>query len=148
MDERKCIIPDGVHVQGSIISDTDIEIYGEVEGNVEAKGSLYLDGIVRGKKIIVQSMHMHKGVIHANVECTEELVLEQRAVVIGDIRANVATIAGSVKGHIEAENELYIKNTAIISGAADSTNVYIDLGATCDITLYDSHSDELSFKIF
>lgn len=146
--QKICVIPEGVHIQGKIIARSDLEMTGEIEGDVEVSGCLTFDGTIRGNYVKADYIDMVSGVIHGNVECTEEIKIGSNAVVIGDIKTKYAKVYGAIKGHILVEEDLQICKSAVISGTIDATNVNIELGATCNISMHDSNSDELSFKIF
>lgn len=146
--QKICVIPEGVHIQGNVIARSDLEITGEIEGDVEVSGYLTFDGTIRGNYVKADYIDMVSGVIYGDVECGEEIKIGSKAVIIGDVKARYAKVYGAVKGHIQAEEDLQICKSAVISGTIDATNVNIELGATCNISLHDSNSDELSFKIF
>lgn len=143
-----CTIPKGVHIKGNIISHMDLELTGDIEGDVEVYGSLAVDGTIRGNYVKAENLDLANGVIYSDVECTGELKLGQNAVVIGNIKTGLGKIYGAVKGHIEAEKDLHVFKTAVVSGTIDATNVNIEFGVVCDIDMHDSHSDQLSLKIF
>ena len=143
-----CTIPRGVHIKGTIKSHMDLEITGEIEGDVEVSGCLVVDGTIRGRLVKAENLDIVSGIIYADVECSEELKLGKNAVIMGNIKARYGKIYGAVKGHIEAENDLLVFKTAVISGTIDATSVTIEFGAACEIDMHDSHSDQLSFKIF
>lgn len=146
--QKICVIPDGVHIQGNVIARSDLELTGEIEGDVEVSGYLTFDGTIRGKYVKADYIDMVSGVIYGDVECTEEIKIGSNAVIIGDVKTKYAKVYGAIKGHILAEEDLQICKSAVISGTIDATNVNIELGATCNISMHDSNSDELSFKIF
>lgn len=143
-----CTIPKGVHIKGNIKSDMDLEITGEIEGDVEVLGCLVIDGTIRGKLVKAENLDIESGIIYADVECSGELKLGQNAVIIGNVKSFSGKIYGAIKGHIEADKDLHVYKTAVVSGTVDATNIDIEFGAACEIDMHDSHSDQLSFKIF
>lgn len=83
-----------------------------VEGNINSKGDLRIDGTING-----------------NLVSTSRVVIGSKAVVVGNINAANAIIEGKVNGNVSVDAVLYLKGTAIIEGDIEMQKLMVENGA-------------------
>lgn len=129
--EETAIITKGLMVVGDLNSRGSIELLGSVEGNVTCRGKLTVSGSITGN---TKSMEIfaNNARIDGNIESTGSVKIGQGTVVIGNINATSAVIAGAVKGDIDVHGPVIVDESAIVVGDIKSRTVQINNGATID----------------
>lgn len=89
----------------------------EIKGEINAPGSIRIDGRVEGKLLI-------KG----------DLVIGEKGYVKGEVNAENLILAGKIEGNIDARGRLEIKSTGTMSGDACCSVISIEEGAYLDGT--------------
>lgn len=124
-------ITKGTTVKGNILTDGGIDLIGTVEGDVECKGKLIIGGCVKGT--------VKSGEIYANAAKIEGETISDGSVkigvgsvVIGNITAASAVIAGAVNGDIDVKGPVIVDSTAVIMGNIKSRSVQINNGAVIE----------------
>ncbi len=145
---EKSYIPKGMKIKGDVISDGDLLLAGEVDGNVQIEGILELEGVIRGHDLKVGRIELAEGVIESNIECLDHIGIGSGVTIIGDIKAKAADVDGAVLGNLDIEGDVRVGSTAVIEGKVLTKNISIDLGAVCDIDLKDSYSDSRAADFF
>ena len=97
-DNQKTIVREDLKIKGNIFEKEDIQINGEVEGNVKA----------------------------------ENLRLEDKGKINGNINSLVSELEGTVKGDIES-SKVHISSTGDIEGTIKQKTLSIDEGAKLKI---------------
>ena len=129
--EETAIITKGLTVVGELNSRGSIDLLGYVEGNVTCRGKLTVSGSIAGN---TKSMEIfaNNARIDGNIETTGSVKIGQGTVVIGNINATSAVIAGAVKGDIDVHGPVIVDESAVIVGDIKSRTVQINNGATID----------------
>lgn len=164
--EAETVIGEGCTVEGNIVCDGSVSVFGKVEGNVTANGIIVVtdtgavygnldanDGnvIVNGK-IKADSIRCKRAdFVSAKAMC-ETVIAEGRvsvsngSVVVGNIEAKEATIEGALKGNISAEGSVSVRRKAIIKGNISATSINIEPGAFVDGVLQQRFPDNVDLK--
>lgn len=129
--EETAIITKGLTVIGDLNSRGSIDLLGAVEGNVACRGKLTVSGSITGN---TKSMEIfaNNARIDGNIETTGSVKIGQGTVIIGNISATSAVIAGAVKGDIDVHGPVIVDESAVIIGDIKSRTVQINNGATID----------------
>lgn len=122
------VIAAGMTVAGDIISEGSVEIIGCVNGNVDIQGKLSIKGFITGNakapEICAEGARINGEII------SDGLVrIGDSCVVIGNIYAASAVIAGAVKGDIDVKGPVVLDSSAIVKGNIKSKTVQINNGA-------------------
>lgn len=129
--DETAVITEGMMITGDMISKGSIEILGKVKGNVEVLGKLNVSGTVEGDskaaEVFADSAH-----ITGKVVATGTIKIGQNSVIIGDIAATSAVIAGAVKGDIDVQGPVILDASAIVMGNIKSKSVQINNGAVIE----------------
>ena len=129
ISDETAVITAGLVVSGNLDSVGSIDIFGTVDGDVSCKGKLTVSGTITGTTI-AKEVFANKAHITGNVEATGSAKIGQGTVVVGDITATSAVIAGAIKGDVDVNGPVIIDSSAIIVGDIKSKSVQINNGAT------------------
>ena len=95
--EQIMMITEGTSITGSITTDCSLDVFGTVNGDIFCDGKLSISGKVIGNSHAAEVMiNAHR--VEGNIECNGVVKIGQGSVIIGDISAGAAVIAGAVKG--------------------------------------------------
>ncbi len=121
----------GMMVSGDITSEGSLELEGSVTGNINVHGQLKITGNVTGN---LQAAEIYAGnaKINGDTTCTGGVKIESSTVVIGDIQAGSAIIAGAVKGNLDIHGPVILDTSAIVMGNIKSKSVQINNGAVIE----------------
>ena len=129
--DETAVITAGMTIAGDMISKGSVEVLGKVKGNVEILGKLNVSGTIEGNskaaEIFADSAH-----ITGKVNADGTVKIGQNSVIIGDIMASSAVIAGAVKGDIDVQGPVILDASAIVMGNIKSKSVQINNGAVIE----------------
>ena len=146
MDET-AIITKGLSVAGDLNSKGSIDLFGNVEGNVVCKGKLTVSGTIVGDSK-ASEVFANNAQIEGNVEALGSVKIGQGSVIVGNITATSAVIAGAVKGDIDIQGPVIIDASAVIVGDIKSKSVQINNGATIEGRCSQCYADINANSIF
>lgn len=125
------VIAKGTKIVGSIISDSSLQVNGIVTGDVECLGTLSVNGLVEGNST-ASDIYAANSRIEGNLTSKGTVNLSEGTVVIGNIEASSAVIAGAVKGQMNVNGPVVLDSTAIVKGDIKAKSVQINNGAVID----------------
>ena len=129
--DETAVITAGMTIAGDMISKGSVEVLGKIKGNVEILGKLNVSGTIEGNskaaEIFADSAH-----ITGKVNADGTVKIGQNSVIIGDIMASSAVIAGAVKGDIDVQGPVILDASAIVMGNIKSKSVQINNGAVIE----------------
>lgn len=145
-DETAIITP-GLSIKGDITSAGSIELLGKVEGNVNCKGKLVVSGVIRGNSVSAD-FFSDKAEITGDITCNGPAKIGSGSVIIGNLIATSAVIAGAIKGDIDVQGPVIVDTTAIVMGNIKSKLVQINNGAVIEGYCSQCYSDNSPKKFF
>ncbi len=125
------VIAKGTKIVGSINSDSSLQINGIVTGDIECLGTLSVNGLVEGNSV-ASDIYAANSRIEGNLTSKGTVNLSTGTVVIGNIEASSAVIAGAVKGQMNVNGPVVLDSTAIVKGDIKAKSVQINNGAVID----------------
>ena len=129
--DETAVITQGMSIKGDIASRGSLEVLGTVKGNVEVLGKLSITGALEGNskaaEVFADSAHI-TGDIHA----TGTAKVGQSSVIIGNLYATSAVVAGAIKGDIDVQGPVVLDTSAIVMGNIKSKSVQINNGAVIE----------------
>ena len=131
MEHDVTIIAKGTKVVGSISCETSLEIDGTVMGDIECLGRLAVRGYVSGNSSAAE-IYVSATRLDGNLSSEGSVKVESGTIVVGDIEATSAVVAGAVKGEIDINGPITIDSTAIIKGNIKAKSIQINNGAVVD----------------
>ena len=124
-------ITKGTIVNGGIVTDGSVEIMGTVNGDVECLGKLTVSGTVRGNCTAAE-VYLSAERLLGSIVSEGSVKISRDTVVIGNLTAACAIIAGAVKGDIDVAGSVMIDSTAIIKGNIKAKSVQVNDGAVLE----------------
>ena len=146
MDET-AVITKGLSVIGDLNSKGSIDLFGFVEGNVICKGKLTVSGSIVGDSKAAE-VFANNAQIEGNIEAYGSIKIGQGSVIVGNIAATSAVIAGAVKGDIDIQGPVIVDASAVIVGDIKSKSVQINNGATIEGRCSQCYADINANAIF
>jgi cytoskeletal protein CcmA (bactofilin family) len=125
------VITQGMTITGDIISSGNMDLIGTVTGNIEILGKLNITGTVTGNSSAAE-IYAESAQINGEVRSKGSVKIGQSSVIIGNIFATSAVIAGAVKGDIDVHGPVILDTSAIVMGNIKSKSVQINNGAVIE----------------
>lgn len=116
---------------GDLTSAGSFDIQGTINGNVSCSGKMSVTGTINGNS---SSSEFFADVakIEGEVVTTGTAKIGAGSVIIGNITAASAVIAGAVKGDIDVQGPVVVDTSAVIMGNIKSRSVQINNGAVIE----------------
>ncbi len=129
--EETSVITGGMVVNGDIESEGSLDLVGKVNGDVTVKGKLNVTGHIVGNSE-AKEIYAENAKITGNVTSESSVKIGAGTVIVGNISAFSAAIAGAVKGDIDVHGPVILDSTAIVMGNIRSKSVQINNGAALE----------------
>jgi len=129
--DETAVITAGMTIQGDIISEGSMEVIGSIIGNIDILGKLNITGAVQGNSKAAE-IYCENAKITGEIASEGSVKIGQSTVIIGNISANSAVIAGAVKGDIDVHGPVVLDTSAIVMGNIKSKSVQINNGAVIE----------------
>ena len=129
--DEVAIVTSGMKVLGNVESDGSLDLYGSITGNVSVSGKLNVLGCVEGDSK-ASEIYCEKAKITGELSSTGSIKIGKESVVIGNLFATSAVIAGAVKGDIDVKGPVILDTSAIVMGNIKSKSVQINNGAVIE----------------
>lgn len=138
--DENAIITSGMKITGNIESVGSIEVQGEISGDVTCNGKLVVTGKVNGNSSSAE-FFADAAKIEGEVVTTGTAKIGVGSVIIGNITATSAVIAGAVKGDIDVNGPVVVDTSAVVMGNIKSRSVQINNGAVIEGFCSQSYAD-------
>ncbi|MBR4706778.1 MAG: polymer-forming cytoskeletal protein [Pseudobutyrivibrio sp.] len=138
--DENAIITSGMKITGNIESAGSIEVQGEISGDVTCNGKLVVTGKVNGNSSSAE-FFADAAKIEGEVVTTGTAKIGVGSVIIGNITATSAVIAGAVKGDIDVNGPVVVDTSAVVMGNIKSRSVQINNGAVIEGFCSQSYAD-------
>lgn len=129
--DEKSVITEAMTITGDIISRGSMEVLGTITGNIDILGKLDVTGVVNGNSKAAE-IYAESAKIMGEVNSLGSVKVGQSSVIIGNIMATSAVIAGAVKGDIDVKGPVILDTSAIVMGNIKSKSVQINNGAVVE----------------
>lgn len=133
-------------IKGDIDTDGGIDVIGTVEGNVSCTGKLIVGGAIKGN-VSAGEIYSNAAKIEGEITSVGSVKIGVGSVVVGNVKATTAVIAGAVNGDIDVDGPVIVDSTAVIMGNIKSRSVQINNGAVIEGFCSQSYS-EIDVKSF
>ncbi len=129
--DETSVITGGMVVNGDVESEGSLDLIGKVHGDVTVKGKLNVTGHIVGNSE-AKEIFAENAKITGNVTSESSVKIGAGTVIVGNITAFSAAIAGAVKGDIDVHGPVILDSTAIVMGNIRSKSVQINNGAALE----------------
>ena len=127
LDETS-VITASTTLTGNLVSAGSFDIQGTVNGNVSCNGKLVVTGMINGNSTSSE-FFADVAKVEGEVVSSGTVKIGAGSVIIGNITASSAVIAGAVKGDIDVQGPVVVDTSAVIMGNIKSRSVQINNGA-------------------
>lgn len=129
--DETSVITGGMTITGDIVSEGSIDVIGTVNGNIDALGKLNITGHINGNSKAAE-IYAESAKINGEIISEGAIKVGASSVIIGNITATSAAIAGAVKGDIDVRGPVILDASAIVMGNIKSKSVQINNGAVIE----------------
>lgn len=129
--DETAVVTEGMSITGDITSGGSLELIGTVMGNIDILGKLNITGAIQGNSKAAE-IYAEGARINGEINSAGSVKIGQSSVVIGNINATSAVIAGAVKGDIDVHGPVVLDTSAIVMGNIKSKSVQINNGAVIE----------------
>ena len=130
-DDETSVITKGMTITGDIISQGSVDVLGCINGNIDILGKLNITGTINGDSKAAEVFADNAKIV-GEVISDGSVKVGQSSVIIGNITATSAVIAGAVKGDIDVQGPVILDASAIVMGNIKSKSVQINNGAVIE----------------
>ena len=125
------VLTDSMIINGNIATEGALDVRGSIVGNVEALGKLNITGAIQSNSQAAE-IYAENARITGELRSNGSIKVGQSTVIIGNIFAYSAVIAGAVKGDIDVKGPVILDSSAIVMGDIKSKSVQINNGAVIE----------------
>ena len=129
--DETATITEGMAISGDITSTGSLDLLGSITGNIVISGKLNVTGNIQGNSR-ASEIYADNARINGEVVSEGSVKIGQSSVIIGNISAMSAVIAGAVKGDIDVHGPVILDASAIVMGNIKSKSVQINNGAVIE----------------
>lgn len=126
--EFATIIAPGTIVRGSVESECDVEVYGEVQGDIISAKDLKLKGKIRGNAT-GGNVELSGLLMVGNIVATGVATMDSTSEVEGDVTAKTVIMDGKIWGNVQVSDLLSLERNAVICGRVFAEKLSVDEGA-------------------
>ena len=130
-DDEISVISSSMKIKGDILSEASLNVLGNVKGSVEVLKKLSVSGVIEGNAT-ADEIFTEQARIQGDLVSSGPAKIGSGTVVIGNITATSAVIAGAVKGDIDVHGPVVLDSTAVVMGNIKSEAVQINSGAVIE----------------
>ncbi len=145
--DETAVITAGMQIKGDITSEGSMDVVGKVEGNIDVWGKLNITGHINGNSHAAE-IYAEGAKINGEVVSDGAVKIGNSSVIIGNITAKSAAIAGAVKGDIDVQGPVILDSSAIVMGNIKSKSVQINNGAVIEGMCSQCYADVSPLSFF
>ena len=131
VEDETSVITKGMIITGDIVSKGSVDVLGQINGNIDILGKLNVTGAINGNSKAAEVFADNAKIV-GEVISDGSVKIGQSSVIIGNITATSAVVAGAVKGDIDVQGPVILDASAIVMGNIKSKSVQINNGAVIE----------------
>ncbi len=131
INDEVSVLTKSMIINGNIATEGGLDVRGCIVGNVEALGKLNITGEIQGNSQGAE-IYAEGARITGELRSQGSIKVGQNAVILGNIFANSAVIAGAVRGDLDIKGPVILDSSAIVMGDIKSKSVQINNGAVVE----------------
>lgn len=131
VSDEVAVITEGTTINGNMSSTGSLDIRGSVTGDVQCNGKMVVTGTINGNSHSAE-FFADAAKVEGEVVSTGTVKIGLGSVIIGNITATSAVIAGAIKGDIDVQGPVVVDTSAVIMGNIKSRSVQINNGAVIE----------------
>ena len=131
LSDEVSVLTESMIINGNIATEGSLDVRGSIVGNVEALGKLNVTGAIQGNSQAAE-VYAENAKITGDLRSEGSIKVGQSTVIIGNVFATSAVIAGAIKGDIDVRGPVILDASAIVMGNIKSKSVQIYNGAVIE----------------
>lgn len=145
--DETAVITAAMQIKGDITSKGSVDVVGTVEGNLDVWGKLNVTGHINGNSRAAE-VYAEGAKVTGEIVSAGAVKIGSGSVIIGNITAKSAAIAGAVKGDIDVHGPVILDSSAIVMGNIKSKSVQINNGAVIEGMCSQCYADVSPLSFF
>ena len=125
---EEAVIPSDMVINGNITTKSNMRILGSIVGDVSCDGSIWLLGSIQGK-VEAGNLTIQRGGLTGDANIRENVVIEQDAVLKGNLTAQSVSSNAHSEGEIHAANTVELRESAYVHGNITARALSVSTGA-------------------
>ena len=109
------LFSEDIVIEGNLNSKSPISLKGTMKGNITSEEDVFISGNIIGN-IRGKSIRIEGGDIEGNIEATEDIKIDNRSTIVGEIKANRLELKGMLKGNIKVADSVTFYSESLVSG--------------------------------
>jgi cytoskeletal protein CcmA (bactofilin family) len=126
--EELTLISKSTVIEGNLRSFGNINVEGNIRGDIETTKNIDLNGKVIGN-LTCNNAQMLTSQIQGNIRMKGNILMGRDTLLIGDLVSTYAKVNGKVKGNLEIGGKAELKSDAVIFGDISASTITVDDGA-------------------
>ena len=126
---RSSYFAPGTVLEGNLHIEGDVELAGELKGELEATGCATLRVNMNGN-VKASRLNLCSCKINGNVCVKGTLIVDKDSSIIGDVRVGVLECSGRIRGNVEASSNSAFFSTAKLDGDVTTGTITVEKGAS------------------
>lgn len=131
ISDEVATITAGMTITGDVETIGSIEVLGRVNGDVKCNGKLVVSGMICGNTASAE-FFADNAKVQGEIVAEGTVKVGNGSVIIGNITATSAVIAGAIKGDIDVHGPVVVDTSAVVMGNIKSRSVQINNGAVIE----------------
>lgn len=131
ISDEVSVLTESMIINGNLATEGSLDIRGSIVGNVEALGKMNITGAIQGNSQAAE-IYAEGAKITGDLRSEGSIKVGQSTVIIGNVFATSAVIAGAIKGDIDVRGPVILDASAIVMGDIKSKSVQINNGAVIE----------------
>lgn len=131
VNDEVSVLTESMIINGNLATEGALDIRGNIVGNIEALGKLNVTGSIQGNSQAAE-IFADGAKITGELRSQGSVKIGQSTVIIGNVFATSAVIAGAIKGDIDVKGPVILDASAIVMGDIKSKSVQINNGAVIE----------------
>ena len=122
VSDEVSVITEGTSITGNMASTGSLDIRGNINGDVQCNGKLVVTGTINGNSNSAE-FFADAAKVEGEVVSTGTVKIGLGSVIIGNITASSAVIAGAIKGDIDVQGPVVVDTSAVVMGNIKSRRI-------------------------
>ncbi len=122
------IVSEGAKLVGNLKTESDVEIYGSIEGNIETSGMVKMVGGHIAGNIKANSVLIRNSQLTGDIESVNVVDLIENTTFNGNITCKDLVVNCDVIGNVLAKEKIYVMSQAHIKGDVTTKIIKVDEG--------------------
>lgn len=115
-------------IDGNVRSLANMQVDGNIKGNVETTRDIEMSGKVVGD-ITCNNANMNSAAMQGNMNLKGKIRMDRDTILIGDLTSQYADVNGRVRGKLEIGGKAELKRDAIVFGDINASTIAVTDGA-------------------